>query len=538
MRRIARATLGSGLMIAALAPALMLADPPGALARQAGTAARAEPAAAASSQPSSTPSPTPTRSAKPSQSGRASHSPPPKPQVISPTALPPVPGMPTPGRNCLARSGQGIKRTLTVQPWAQRALNFGSVWGLSRGQHVTVAVVDSGIDFTRQLRGRVAHADLTGGNGEDCVGHGTAVASIIAASKTKGVSFYGVAPAAHILSIRVQRTDSTGTQSQAQQLKTLVNIAQGIRYAVTRGAQVINVSIQVPGNVPALRSAVEYALRHNVVVVAAAGNNTNSANSTNGGYQGPFYPASYPGVLSVNAVRPDGQLANFDVRNNPVSVTAPGVNVAAGYAFGEFTGWDGTSFATAFVSGEAALVRSAHPRFSAAQVVQRIEATADGHAGAHTGFGMINPVQAVNVVLPHATPSAGAAQPVLVPARRRVNSSTRTIALSVTGGAIATACLVAVGAIVVPQGRRRHWRPGRLGEPAIIPAPPADKAPAGKAPAGTTPADPPSSASPQSPATQRPSAAPWPPPPASPPLGGPPLAGLQPRGRRHRRRRG
>src|SRR5437899_2323842 len=158
-----------------------------------------------------------------------------------------------------------------------RACRAGSPDGRRRGP--------GGIGEPPQLAGRVIRTDLTGGDGEDCIPHGTVVASIIAASdaRARGIPFYGVAPAARILSIRVQQQEGTGGLTNAQRRKTLLNIANGIRYAVVKHAQVINVSIQVSASYPALRSAVEFALRRNVVVVAAAGNDSP------GGGQGPFY---------------------------------------------------------------------------------------------------------------------------------------------------------------------------------------------------------------------------------------------------------
>src|SRR5207302_297671 len=147
-----------------------------------------------------------------------------------------------------------------------------------------------------------------------------------------------------------------------------------------------NLSLATPDDVPALRNAVEYALRHNVVVVAAAGNDVPDDST------GPFYPAAYPGVLAVGAVEPGGVLARFSDRHTPVGVTAPGVNVTTAYP-GTFPAayelaQNGTSFAAAFVSGVVALVRSAHPGLTAAQVVARIEATARGATGPGTGHGL------------------------------------------------------------------------------------------------------------------------------------------------------
>jgi membrane-anchored mycosin MYCP len=227
MRRLAGVVLASGFAIFALIPLTMATAAAGASAGQRGPAARA-----AGSTATPSPAPTPSGSARPPTGQPV----PPPAQHVPP---PPVRGMPQPSPNCLSQHGRAH---LTSEPWAQRALGFSSVWDLTRGQHVTVAVVDSGIDYTPQLAGRVTRTDLTGGNGEDCIPHGTLVASIIAASdaRSKGIPFYGVAPAAHILSIRVQQHEGTGGLTSAQRRKTLVDIAKGIRYAVVKHAQVFS----------------------------------------------------------------------------------------------------------------------------------------------------------------------------------------------------------------------------------------------------------------------------------------------------------
>jgi type VII secretion-associated serine protease mycosin len=545
MRRFAGAALASGFAIGALVPLTILAGAAGASAVRSARAAGAVSAATPTPSASVSASPKPTRAAGPT----GQPVPPPTQQAAPPGPPKPVRGMPEPSANCLSQRG---RTHLTIEPWAQRALGFSSVWDLTRGQHVTVAVVDSGIDYTPQLAGRVSRVDLTGGNGQDCIPHGTAVASIIAASdaRARGIPFYGVAPAAHILSIRVQQQEGTGGQTNAQRRKTLMDIARGIRYAVAEHAKVINVSIQVSASYPALRAAVEFALRHNAVVVAAAGNDNP------GGGQGPFYPASYPGVLSVNAVDRHGQLGGFDAGRTPVSVTAPGVNVASDYPGGFDPSNNGTSFATAFVSGEAALVRAAYPRLTAAQVVHRIIATAAGRTGAHTGAGMINPVQAVTAVLPQQPAASPRPHQVRMPRPRALNSLTRTVALSVTGGALLTAALVAIAAIVVPQGRRRHWHPGPLAaSPASAPAQPGGGVPSGEtrpAPAqpgdGVPEANPGADRTPRQdhplpPALSAPPPAPeplpaliTPPMPAPPAPTAPPATAPRPPGARHRRR--
>ncbi len=310
-------------------------------------------------------------------------------------------GLPGPRPGCPAQRGIAAPAS---EPWAQRALRFSAVWDRTRGGGVTVAIVDSGVDANPQFGRRVIPGpDLAAGTkrgippGADCVGHGTAVASIIAAAPVPGVSFTGVAPAARILSVKISGTDTFPTSVAPQ----------GIMDAVQFGADVINLSLATPDDVPALRNAVEYALSHNVVVVAAAGNDVPQ------GGTGPFYPAAYPGVLAVGAAGPGGTLAVFSDRHTPVVVMAPGVNVTSAYP-GTFPDayapvQNGTSFAAAFVSGVVALVRSAHPGLTAAQVVARIEATAHGRAGPGTGHGMVDPVRAVTAVLPAESASTGPA---------------------------------------------------------------------------------------------------------------------------------
>jgi membrane-anchored mycosin MYCP len=352
------------------------------------------------------------------------------------------------------------------EPWAQQALRLSAVWDRSRGSGVTVAIVDSGVDANPQFGGRVIPGpDLVAGTrpgippGADCVGHGTAVASIIAAAPVPGVSFTGVAPAARILSVKISGTDTFPTSVTPQ----------GIMDAVQFGADVINLSLATPDDVPALRNAVEYALSHNVVVVAAAGNDLPRAGT------GPFYPAAYPGVLAVGAVGPGGALAAFSDRHTPVAVTAPGVNVTSAYP-GTFPDayapvQNGTSFAAAFVSGVVALVRSAHPGLSAAEVVARIEATAHGAAGPGTGHGMVDPVRAVTAVLPAESSAGSGAGGTGGPGGHSPAQTARAAPSGVSAGTVALAVIagsfglmvIAVTAVLAARRRRagpsgRHAR--------------------------------------------------------------------------------
>jgi membrane-anchored mycosin MYCP len=335
-------------------------------------------------------------------------------------------------------------------------LGFQDAWQFTRGQGENVAVIDSGVSGNRQLGGRlIPERPLTGTSaGLDCVDHGTGVAGIIAAAPKARDPFAGVAPGAHILSIKV--TDQESVNAGA--------LAQGIVDAVDDHAQVINVSDQV-GNTPALSNAVLDAAKNNVVIVAAAGNQDQQTGSL-----GPFFPAGYaadpavyPNVLSVGAVDATGAVPDF---SRPVltavSVVAPGAGVLTLAPGNTFTKQDGTSFAAPFVAGVAALVRASHRKLSAAQVVSRIVATADSGTGGGaggTGAGMVDPLQAVTALLPGAgqqvTPMHSLS-PVSVPRLRPPDRFTRVLVVSVTGGALGAAGLVVAGAVIIPAGRRRR----------------------------------------------------------------------------------
>jgi membrane-anchored mycosin MYCP len=380
-----------------------------------------------------------------------------KPSKPKPPATPslPVPVATEPGPSQQCGDSNQVTSKVKSVPWAQQALDWSSVWPLTEGRGIKVAVVDSGVDGNPQLAGKVTAIDLTGTGFQDCSGegHGTAIAGIIAASvQAQGNPFEGVAPEAKILSVKVF--------TQTQQSNSSVTLAQGIRDATLLGAQVINVSMTTRSSA-VLRAAVEFALSSNVVIVASGGND----DQQNG--VGPFYPASYPGVLSVGAVERDGSLASFSDQRSHVAVTAPGVSITStapgGYSVNSL---NGTSFATAFVSGVAALVRSRYPHLTGPEVVARIEQTADSNTGPGTGDGLVNPLQAVTAILAPAAAQSPSPSPrpqsVSVDQAPPPDLAAQRMALEVAAITLGLAGLVAVGAVVIREGRRRRWRSGSM----------------------------------------------------------------------------
>jgi membrane-anchored mycosin MYCP len=426
MRRIAVLAAGLVLVVAAQAPAA------------ASVGAAAGPFRAVATKPSPKPSSKPSKSKPP-------------PTQSAPT---PVATEPGPSQQCPAESN-GVSSKVNSVPWAQQALDWSSVWPITEGRGVTVAVVDSGVDFSPQLAGKVTAIDLTKTGFQDCSGdgHGTSLAGIIAASvQSQGNPFEGVAPEAKILSIKVN----------SQEKGSIALLAEGIQDAALLGAQVINVSVTTPSNNRALAAAVSFALRHGSVVVAAGGNDEGNENC-----RGPCYPASYPGVLSVGAVASDGSLPSFSNQRSHVDVTAPGENVTSavpgGYSVNNLSG---TSYATAFVSGVVALVRSRYPNLSVPAVVKRIEETANGNAGPGTGEGLVDPLQALTAILAPASAQTPAATPkpqaISVDQAPPPDVDAQRIALEVAAIALGLAALVAIGAVVIREGRRRRWHSGGM----------------------------------------------------------------------------
>ncbi|MFE0019554.1 type VII secretion-associated serine protease mycosin [Amycolatopsis sp. NPDC059021] len=369
---------------------------------------------------------------------------------------------------------------IAAQPWAQQMLAPEAAWPHSRGGGVPVAVVDSGVDAGHpQLRqpgkvlpGRdfVAARNLPGNF--DCDSHGTAVASIIAGGALPGVGFHGVAPDAVILPVRVSDRE-IGDRGESLRISPQ-SIGDGIRYAVDQGARVLNLSLSGTADFPAIRDAVAYAVARDVVVVAAAGN-AQQGTAT----ELPSYPAAYPGVLGVGAVDINGARMSTSQIGPYVGLVAPGAKVLAATRVDGHAYVDGTSFATPFVAGTAALVRAAWPRLSAAEVVRRLKATASpargGQASAAYGAGLVNPYRAVTDGTDFA-PAAGLPAYHSAPvdhaalARAARERDTTSAALWLAAGVIGAMVLVAVAVAVVRRGRRRDWRP------ALAPAVPAEPA--------------------------------------------------------------
>ena len=318
--------------------------------------------------------------------------------------------------------GQGAGTQIRAAEQAQlKSINAAAAWRVSRGRGVTVGVLDTGVDASAaDLSGSVSTGpDYT--QGADPPGyqpphlHGTFIASLIAGHGSgpgRAGGVIGVAPAARVLSVRVILDDSEpGVGPYNTDPRFADAIGRGIRYAASHGAAVINMSLGSVEPTRAMQAALAYAASHGVVVVASAGNSGAPGQS----YTPYSYPASFAGVLSVAAVTKSGTRATFSDRNSSVVLSAPGVEVLGAGPGGTYLQASGTSPAAAFVAGVAALIRSAYPRLSPAQVEQAMISSAARRPAAGyspaTGFGEVDAAAALRAagLLSAAAPEAGLA---------------------------------------------------------------------------------------------------------------------------------
>ncbi|WP_255945405.1 S8 family peptidase [Streptomyces odontomachi] len=293
--------------------------------------------------------------------------------------------------------------------WEQQAMSVPAAHAVSKGDGVTVAVIDSGIVTDQPvLAGRAEngpdflHED---DQNESWYGlHGTAMASDV----------LDVAPEAKVLGLRAIRDDEDPkykTWNEAMKEgpgggDAIDALRDAIYYAVKQHVDVISMSLGDDNSFASYdegdAKAIQYALSQGVTVVASAGNsgdlNEIDETGNGGGENNVGYPAAYPGVLTVAATQPGGSRATFSSVHNYVDVAAPGVDInSADHSGNGRTPIDGTSPAAALTSGTVALLLSKYPKLSPAQVTRVMEQTAS-HSASYsplTGYGQIDAASAL-----------------------------------------------------------------------------------------------------------------------------------------------
>ncbi len=279
-------------------------------------------------------------------------------------------------------------------------------WKITEGsKKIIVAVIDTGIDGNHpDLKDNLWHKGNTSEFGYDFVfnkanptdtnGHGSHIAGIIGATAKKSKGVIGVSPNVSIMPIRYYADEDTQTD-------TLGNIVKAIDYAVENGARIINFSGEGTGFNVAEYRAIERASKKGVLFVTAAGNQ----GQNNDASDSPCYPASYdlPNILTVAATNIHNQLlpvSNYGATR--VHVAAPGENIFSTLPRGRYGYNTGTSQATAFVSGVAALLLSENPSLQPAELKRIIMNTVDktpNLTGKVASGGRLNAFKAVNYAL-------------------------------------------------------------------------------------------------------------------------------------------
>lgn len=275
-----------------------------------------------------------------------------------------------------------------VADWGHASIDVPTAWKTTKGKGATVAVLDTGADTGhRDLKAQIlASKDFTGSRSgaSDVNGHGSHCCGIVAAAEN-GVGMVGVAPEAKLLVGKVLGDNGSGLSTW---------IAAGIDWAIAQKADVISMSLGSDAPDARIGAAVKRALDAGVIVIAAAGNSGPRENTAG-------WPGSFDGVVCVAATDSNSAIATFSSRGKPVVVAAPGVNVRSCYPGDRFATMSGTSMATPYAAGVAALYVSALKtrglKYTPADFAKVLASTSKDlpPAGRDTasGFGLIQPAK-------------------------------------------------------------------------------------------------------------------------------------------------
>jgi subtilisin family serine protease len=285
-----------------------------------------------------------------------------------------------PVRKLFGRRRRALPDPLASRQWGHGAIRLGharAAAGFKNATGITVAVVDSGIDEGHpDLKDVIAeYKNFIGRSAKDFVGHGTHVAGIVAATADNGVGISGVS-GAKILALKALPRDGEEFDAAAYY--------RALRYVIGR-AQVLNLSLggeKDPAEIDILRDVIAAG----VVVIAAMGNEYAEGNPTE-------YPAAIPDVCAVGATDEVDKRAPFSNTGRHIDLVAPGVDIVSTtptYRYDddgelEYDAWDGTSMATPYVAGVAALILAKFPGSTPAQVIKKLTASADRVSGAKKG---------------------------------------------------------------------------------------------------------------------------------------------------------
>lgn len=290
---------------------------------------------------------------------------------------------------------QEIKVLKQMIPWGINRIGSRLVNAVGNtGQGIRIAILDTGIDkehedLSKNFKGGYNFVD----NNEDITdlnGHGSHVAGIIAA-EDNDIGVVGVAPDAHIYSVKVLDFAATGSTS---------DMVSGVEWAVENNMQIINLSLGSNTDSISFRRSVEKVYNNGILIVAAAGNNGNMM----GNGDSMDYPAKYNNVVSVGATDVNDNRAKFSSTGPSLEISAPGVDIPSTLPRNRYGTLSGTSMSSPHVSGVAALVMKANPGMTNTEVRIRLQITAQNIAKNGFlakkdwyGYGLVDAVIAVTI---------------------------------------------------------------------------------------------------------------------------------------------
>ena len=285
-----------------------------------------------------------------------------------------------------------IKPQPTQQlPWGVDRIDAEQVWGITNGDPIKVAIVDTGIDLKHpdlkdNIKGGVSTVWYTRSYNDDN-GHGTHVAGIVAAIDNE-IGVIGVGPKIDLYAVKVLDRRGSGYLS---------DIIEGLEWCIENGIQVVNMSLGTNSDVLSFHEAIAAAFEAGIVLVAAAGNDGGAVD----------YPAAYAEVIAVSATDNTDTIASWSSRGPEIDLAAPGVSIYSTYKGSSYKTLSGTSMAAPHVAGVAALVLSLPEKCDfnndgkclPAEVKERLEITAKdlGDFGKDDlyGFGLVNAKEAI-----------------------------------------------------------------------------------------------------------------------------------------------
>ncbi|XHU96723.1 MAG: peptidase S8 [cyanobacterium endosymbiont of Rhopalodia gibba] len=278
--------------------------------------------------------------------------------------------------------------------WNLHSIHIEKAWENSKGEGITVAVIDTGVSRIPDLRQTEFvegydfvndHTDVSDDNG-----HGTHVAGIIAQSTNNKYGVAGIAYHAKIMPLKVLGGGGRGT---------VADIAEAIRFAADHNADVINLSLGGGGESQVMKDAINYAYSKSLVIIAAAGNSNQNAAS---------YPARYPKVISVSALDAAGKKTTYSNYGAGIDISAPGgsetgkiiqetINPQTGKSI--FVGFQGTSMSASHVAGVAALIKASGIKepSEVLAILKRSSRNVPEDPFNHYGAGQLNAGKAVSL---------------------------------------------------------------------------------------------------------------------------------------------